>query len=1123
MPRREDLSKILIIGAGPIVIGQACEFDYSGTQGAKSLREAGYDVVLVNSNPATIMTDPDMAVRTYVEPLDVATLEAILERERPDAVLPTLGGQTALNLALSLHERGVLARLGVEMLGARPESIAKAEDRALFKAAMEKIGLTCPRAETAHSVAEAWEVVKRTGFPSILRPSFTMGGSGGGIAKDASEFEAKVAWALAQSPTHEVLIEESVLGWKEFELEVIRDRADNFIVVCTIENVDPMGVHTGDSITVAPSMTLTDREYQRLRDAARAVMSEIGVETGGSNVQFAVDPVSGQFHVIEMNPRVSRSSALASKATGYPIAKIAAKLAVGYTLDELTNDITGTSAAFEPVIDYVVVKWPRFAFEKFPGADGTLGTQMKSVGESMSIGRTFCEALQKAARSLETGKDGMTSLLGRVDYRLLAEPKKHRDLAMEAADVELPKALPELSQEELLASLRKVVGVPVAERLFYVADAMRAGISTAELHELTKIDRWFLAQLSRIVEAEAAVTRGALGPSDLRRYKRLGFSDAQLARLSGSCEADVRAARLAAGVVPSYLRVDTCAAEFVAHTPYMYSTYETESEDGASADKQKVVILGGGPNRIGQGIEFDYCCVHAVLALREAGYETVMVNCNPETVSTDYDTSDRLYFEPLTLEDVLSICDVEKPVGVIVQFGGQTPLKLAVPLEKAGVKLLGTSADAIDRAEDRERFDALLTKLALKRPKSGIARGVEDAFRIADEIGYPVLVRPSYVLGGRAMMIAYSRQELESYVHLAVEAAKDAGTQTILVDEFLKDAVEVDVDCVADGRRAVIGGVMQHIEEAGVHSGDSSSVLPPHSLGPEIVASIEEQTRQLALELGVVGLMNVQFAVKGGEVYILEVNPRASRTVPFVSKATGRPLAKIAARLMVGKTLDELGEDDIDVPRHVAVKQSVFPFAKFPGVDTILGPEMRSTGEVMGVSGTFARAFAKSMSGAGLDVRLPSASARRKVFISVKDKDKPVACIIARRMRAAGYEILATRGTAAALARARIPAEAINKVGEGSPHAVDAIKSETIAMVVNTTVGAREVKDSYSLRRQTLLANIPYFTTTAAALAACDAIEAASDDGKPQVRSLQEWAERSRARAASFSDIPPAR
>jgi carbamoyl-phosphate synthase large subunit len=1123
MPRREDLEKILIIGAGPIVIGQACEFDYSGTQGAKSLREAGYDVVLVNSNPATIMTDPDMALRTYVEPLDVPTLEAILERERPDAVLPTLGGQTALNLALALHERGVLERLGVEMLGARPESIAKAEDRSLFKAAMEKIGLTCPRAETAHTVAEAWEVVKRTGFPSILRPSFTMGGSGGGIAKDASEFEAKVAWALAQSPTHEVLIEESVLGWKEFELEVIRDRADNFIVVCTIENVDPMGVHTGDSITVAPSMTLTDREYQRLRDAARAVMSEIGVETGGSNVQFAVDPVTGQFHVIEMNPRVSRSSALASKATGYPIAKIAAKLAVGYTLDELENDITGTSAAFEPVIDYVVVKWPRFAFEKFPGADGTLGTQMKSVGEAMSIGRTFCEALQKAARSLETGKDGISSLLGRVDYRLLAEPKKSRDLAMEAADVELPKTLPDLSHDELVASLRKVVGVPVAERLFYVADAMRSGISAGDLHDLTKIDPWFLAQLARIVEAEGDVARGAMGPGDLRRYKRLGFSDAQLARLSGSCEADVRRARIEAGVVPSYLRVDTCAAEFVAHTPYMYSTYETESEDGASHEKQKVVILGGGPNRIGQGIEFDYCCVHAVLALREAGYETVMVNCNPETVSTDYDTSDRLYFEPLTLEDVLSICAVEKPVGVIVQFGGQTPLKLAVPLEKAGVKLLGTSADAIDRAEDRERFDELLTKLALKRPKSGIARGVDDAFRIADDIGYPVLVRPSYVLGGRAMMIAYSREELESYVHLAVEAAKDAGTQTILVDEFLKDAVEVDVDCVSDGKRAVIGGVMQHIEEAGVHSGDSSSVLPPHSLGPEIVASIEEQTRQLALELGVVGLMNVQFAVKGGEVYILEVNPRASRTVPFVSKATGRPLAKIAARLMVGKTLDELGEDDIDVPRHVAVKQSVFPFAKFPGVDTILGPEMRSTGEVMGVSGTFARAFAKSMSGAGLDVRLPVASARRKVFISVKDKDKPVACIIARRMRAAGYEILATRGTAAALTRARIPAEAINKVGEGSPHAVDAIKSETIAMVVNTTVGAREVKDSYSLRRQTLLANIPYFTTTAAALAACDAIEAASDDGKQQVRSLQEWAERSRARAASFSDIPPAR
>ncbi len=1113
MPRRSDLEKILIIGAGPIVIGQACEFDYSGTQGAKSLREEGYEVVLVNSNPATIMTDPELAARTYVEPLEPRTLEAILERERPDAILPTLGGQTALNLALALHEKGVLARLGIEMLGARPDSIAKAEDRSLFKAAMEKIGLSCPRAGTAHSIEEAWTIVKETGFPSILRPSFTLGGSGGGIAKDASEFEAKVAWALAQSPTKEVLIEESVLGWKEYELEVVRDKADNFIVVCTIENIDPMGVHTGDSITVAPSMTLTDKEYQRLRDAARAVMTEIGVESGGSNVQFSVDPETGRFHVIEMNPRVSRSSALASKATGYPIAKIAAKLAVGYTLDELRNDITGTSAAFEPAIDYVVVKWPRFAFEKFPGADNTLGTQMKSVGEVMSIGRTFCEALQKAARSLETGKDGLTTMMGRVDYRLLAQPKKQRDLSMEAAELEPPKSLPPPSAEETLRALRAVVPVPTAERLFYVVDAMRAGLSLEELFDLTKIDPWFLRQIARIVAMEQRLQQGDVAPAAIREAKRLGFSDPQIARLAGGCEADVRAMRKKEKILPVYARVDTCAAEFVAHTPYLYSTYESESEAKADTGKQKVVILGGGPNRIGQGIEFDYCCVHAVHALRELGFETVMVNCNPETVSTDYDTSDRLYFEPLTLEDVLSICDEEKPLGVIVQFGGQTPLKLAVPLETAGVKLLGTTADAIDRAEDRGRFDELLSKLGLKRPRSGIAKGdhvVSDAFRIAEEIGYPVLVRPSYVLGGRAMTIAYTRGELEAYVHLAVEAARDAGNPAILVDEFLKDAIEVDVDCVSDGKRAVIGGVMQHIEEAGVHSGDSSSVLPPHSLSPELVLSIEEQTRMLALELGVVGLMNVQFAVKGGEVYILEVNPRASRTVPFVSKATGRPLAKIAAKVMAGKTLDELGVLDMEVPRHVAVKQSVFPFTKFPGVDTILGPEMRSTGEVMGVADTFARAFHKSMLAAGLDVPIldragAGGTTRRRVFISVKDDDKPVACIIARRLRAAGYEILATKGTATAIARARIPVETINKVLEGGPHVVDAIRSGTIAMVVNTTMGAREVRDSYSLRRQTLLMNIPYFTTIPAALAVCDAIESARGEGSVRVRSLQEW------------------
>jgi carbamoyl-phosphate synthase large subunit len=893
-----------------------------------------------------------------------------------------------------------------------------------------------------------------------------------------------------------------------------------------------MGVHTGDSITVAPAMTLTDREYQRLRDAARAVMTEIGVETGGANVQFAVDPTTGKVHVIEMNPRVSRSSALASKATGYPIAKIAAKLAVGYTLDELRNDITspraggadaaprnggaqveprngggaGTSAAFEPVIDYVVVKWPRFAFEKFPGADATLGTQMKSVGEVMSIGRTFCEALQKAARSLETGKDGLVSLLDRVDYRRLAQPKRARDLGMEAPDLEVPSTLPPPTAEETRTALEKLVSTPSADRLFYLADAMRVGFTDEELYRRTAIDPWFLAHVRRIVAAEDRIRRGETGPNQIRSYKRLGFSDRHIAALSGGGEDDVRAARLAQGTRTVYARVDTCAAEFVAHTPYLYSTYETESEAEPDAGKRKVVILGGGPNRIGQGIEFDYCCVHAVMALRELGFETVMVNCNPETVSTDYDTSDRLYFEPLTLEDVLDIVDEEKPEGVIVQFGGQTPLKLAVPLEKRGVRLLGTSADAIDRAEDRGRFDELLTKLALKRPRSGIARAPGEALAIAEDIGFPVLVRPSYVLGGRAMMIAYSREELELFVTRAFEAAREAGTQTILVDEFLKDAIEVDVDCVADVRRAVIGGVMQHIEEAGVHSGDSSSVLPPHSLSPEIVLSIEEQTRMLALELGVVGLMNVQFAVKGGEVYILEVNPRASRTVPFVSKATGRPLAKIAAMLMVGKTLDEIGVEDAPVPRHTSVKESVFPFTKFPGADTILGPEMRSTGEVMGVAETFARAFGKAMLASGIELALPEAGSKRRcAFISVKDEDKPAAIHIARRLRALGFDVLATKGTAAALGRARVPAQVVQKVNEGSPHVVDTIRSGRVAIVVNTTIGAKEVRDSYSLRRQTLLANIPYFTTIAAALAACDALEASQGEPSPRVRSLQEW------------------
>ncbi|GMV16754.1 MAG: carbamoyl-phosphate synthase large subunit [Polyangiaceae bacterium] len=1116
MPKREDIEKILLIGSGPIVIGQACEFDYSGTQGAKALTALGYDVVLVNSNPATIMTDPELVRRTYVEPLELETLTAIIERERPDALLPTLGGQTALNLALALHENGILSRNGVKLLGAQIEAIRKAEDRQLFKEAMARAGLECPRSTHAESVAEARGFAELTGYPVILRPSFTLGGSGGAIVRDAGELEAKVEWALQQSPTHQVLVEESVLGWKEYELEVIRDKADNFIVVCSIENLDPMGVHTGDSITVAPAMTLTDREYQRLRDAARAVMHEIGVETGGSNVQFAVDPKTGRVLVIEMNPRVSRSSALASKATGYPIAKIAAKLAVGFTLDELQNDITGTSAAFEPTIDYVVVKWPRFAFEKFPGSDNRLGPQMKSVGEAMSIGRTFAEALQKAARSLETGKDGLTSLVGRVDYRaLLEDPTAARDLVHDAPPMARPRASAPPPRDELGALLEKIVTQPTAERLFHVADAIRQGISLERLHELTAIDPWFLRQMARIVaEEQTLASAHELSRELLRQSKRLGFSDAQIARLRGVTEADVRAAREAAGVHAVYGRVDTCAAEFVAKTPYLYSTWETESEAEVS-DRKKVVILGGGPNRIGQGIEFDYCCCHAVFALRELGIETVMVNCNPETVSTDYDTSDRLYFEPLTLEDVLSICREEASrgelLGVIVQFGGQTPLKLAVPLERAGVRLLGTSADAIDRAEDRERFDELLSKLGLLRPKAGIAKGAAEAKRIASEIGYPVLVRPSYVLGGRAMMICWGETELDAYVELAIDAAREeGGSQILLIDQFLKNAVEVDVDCVSDGRDAVIGGVMQHIEAAGIHSGDSTSVLPPYSLEPAVIAEIERNTRALALELGVVGLMNVQFAVKDGVVYVLEVNPRASRTVPFVSKSTGRPLAKLAAKVMVGKTLAELGIEDEPVPTHVAVKESVFPFAKFPGVDTILGPEMRSTGEVMGISISLPLAFGKSMAASGY--ALPD---RGRAFISVQDDDKAAACDVARRLRNLGFSIVATGGTAQALEAARIPAERINKVLDGSPHVVDAIEAGSIQVVVNTSQGAKAIRDSYSIRRTTLLANIPYFTTLSAARAAVDAMEVRFVAGRniSAVRSLQEWHQRARRAA----------
>ena len=1112
MPRRDDIQKILLIGSGPIVIGQACEFDYSGTQGAKALTELGYDVVLVNSNPATIMTDPELVRRTYIEPLERESLRAIIERERPDALLPTLGGQTALNLALDLHESGVLSQHGVQLIGAQVDAIRRAEDRQLFKEAMARAGLECPRSGYARSIEEARKVVETTGYPVILRPSFTMGGQGGAIVDRPEDFDEKVEWALFNSPTHEVLVEESVLGWKEYELEVIRDRADNFIVICSIENIDPMGVHTGDSITVAPAMTLTDREYQRLRDMSRAVMHEIGVETGGSNVQFAVNPKDGRVLVIEMNPRVSRSSALASKATGYPIAKIAAKLAVGFTLDELQNDITKTSAAFEPTIDYVVVKWPRFAFEKFPGSDPRLGTQMKSVGEAMAIGRTFPEALQKAARSLETGKEGFVSLVDRIDYRTITSvPKPGRDLALEAPPEVKPRpTLPPPAPGEVKDAIGRLIGVATADRLFYVGDALRAGFSVEEVHQKTAIDPWFLEHLDMIVKHEAVIRDAkSLDAEFFGAAKRLGFSDAQIGKLRGSTEAEVRTARLRAGVTPSFLRVDTCAAEFVAHTPYLYSSYESESESEVSGRK-KVIILGGGPNRIGQGIEFDYCCCHAVFALRELGLETVMVNCNPETVSTDYDTSDRLYFEPLTLEDVLAICTEEQKkgelLGVIVQFGGQTPLKLAVPLERAGVKLLGTSADAIDRAEDRERFDALLGKLGLSRPSAGIARSVDEAVGIAQNIGFPVLVRPSYVLGGRAMMTCFNESELRAYAELAIEAAREAGTQILLIDQFLKNAVEVDVDCVADGRTAVIGGVMQHIEEAGVHSGDSTSVLPPHSLDLDIVAEIESQVRRMAVELGVVGLMNVQLAVKDRKIYVLEVNPRASRTVPFVSKATGRPLAKIAAKLMVGHTLEELGVREIALPTHVSVKESVFPFNKFPGVDTILGPEMKSTGEVMGIATDVAVAFGKSQLATGSKVPRGGSA-----FVSVNDDDKIAACHVARRLRNLGFGIVATRGTAQVFELARIPVEHINKVKDGSPHIVDAIRAGTIHLVVNTTQGTQAIRDSYAIRRSALLANVPYFTTMSAALAAVSSLEAiALSGGITQVRSIQEWHSRSR-------------
>jgi carbamoyl-phosphate synthase large subunit len=1099
VPRRDDIKTVMLIGSGPIVIGQACEFDYSGTQGVKALKEEGYRVVLVNSNPATIMTDPELADRTYVEPLTVEVLTSVIERERPDAILPTLGGQTALNLALELHRTGVLAAYGIKLIGAQVEAIEKAEDRELFKKAMQKIGLDVPLSGYAHSLEEgraiqaAMAAETGVGYPVLLRPSFTMGGSGAAVIWNAEEFDAKMQWGLQQSPRGEVLVEQSVLGWKEYELEVMRDKKDNAVIICSIENFDPMGVHTGDSITIAPAMTLTDKEYQIMRDAALAVIREIGVETGGSNIQFAVNPENGRMIVIEMNPRVSRSSALASKATGFPIAKIATKLAIGYTLDEIPNDITReTPACFEPTIDYVVTKVPRFAFEKFPGADDELGPQMKSVGEVMAIGRTFKESLGKALRSMEIGRWGL-----------------HLDGA------------PSLDE------LKRRIVRPNPDRLWQLAEAMRGGLSEAEAHQLTKIDPWFLRNLKQLTdldrdtEVEGAAKGAALlddGPGLVHR-KRMGMSDRRIMKLTGTSEEQVRQARLEHGIRPVFKRVDTCAAEFEAQTPYLYSTYEVgfEEQVGASTiiesearptGKKKIVILGGGPNRIGQGIEFDYCCVHAVQALREDGYETIMINCNPETVSTDYDTSDRLYFEPLTREDVLEIIDVEKPEGVIVQFGGQTPLRLAVPLMNAGVKLLGTSADAIDRAEDRKRFGDLLTKLDLRAPAWGTARGLGEAQEIARRIGYPVMVRPSYVLGGRAMEIVHSESGLAHFVANAMEASRReslssrAGEEDapILIDQFLPDAIEVDVDVVADGQDVIVGGVMEHIEEAGIHSGDSACCLPPHSLSPATVEAIKTQARALARELDVRGLMNVQFAVPrdGRGIFILEVNPRASRTVPFVSKVTGVPLAKVAARISVGRTLREMGIKEV-TPKHVAVKEAVFPFAKFAGVDTILGPEMRSTGEVMGIDSSFAAAFGKSQLGAG--TRLPT---RGSVFISVQDSDKAGAAAVAKGLVDMGFEILATVGTYQFLRDHGIAVERVNKVREGRPHCVDRILDGGIHLVINTTAGPAAIQDSFPIRRNALLRGIPYYTTLSAASAAVGAI-AELRAGKMKVRSLQEY------------------
>jgi len=1066
MPKRTDIKSILIIGAGPIVIGQACEFDYSGVQACKALREEGYRVILVNSNPATIMTDPGLADATYVEPITPEIVARIIERERPDALLPTMGGQTALNTAMKLADMGVLDQFGVEMIAAKRDVIAKAEDRLLFREAMDAIGLESPRSRMVRTLAEARDAMPYVGLPAIIRPSFTLAGTGGGIAYNVAEYEQIVAGGLAASPVHEVLVEESVLGWKEYEMEVVRDRKDNCIIICSIENIDPMGVHTGDSITVAPALTLTDKEYQIMRNASIAVLREIGVDTGGSNVQFAVNPKDGRMVVIEMNPRVSRSSALASKATGFPIAKIAAKLAVGYTLDELANDITGvTPASFEPTIDYVVTKIPRFTFEKFPGADPMLTTSMKSVGEAMAIGRTFQESLQKGLRSMETGLTGLD-------------------------EIEIPGA----NAGDMKDAVKKALAQPRHDRLLVIAQAFRLGLTIEEVQSACYYDRWFLAQIKGIVEAEAEVRANGL-PIDapgLLRLKKMGFSDQRLAQLSGKTLTETAFRREVLNVKPVFKRIDTCAAEFPSSTAYMYSCYEGDGVNPPECEaeptaRDKVVILGGGPNRIGQGIEFDYCCVHAAYALEEAGRETIMVNCNPETVSTDYDTSDRLYFEPLTAETVIDLVKSEQKagrvLGCIVQFGGQTPLKLAHALEDAGIPILGTSPDSIDLAEDRESFQQLLTGLGLKQPANGTARSFEEAVAVAERIGYPVVIRPSFVLGGRAMQIVYDSEALERYMR---EAVVVSGKDPVLIDLYLKDAIEVDVDALADGSQVYVAGIMQHIEEAGIHSGDSACSLPPYSLDHATILELERQTVLLAQALKVVGLMNVQFAIKDGTVYILEVNPRASRTVPFVAKATGVPIAKIAARVMAGESLASFGLSTRPVMKHVAVKEAVFPFARFPGVDILLGPEMKSTGEVMGIDSDFARAFAKSQLGAG--TTLPTEGG---VFLSVKDGDKPAMVEIARRLLDMGFSVIATDGTANYLRdRGVVGVAIVNKVLEGRPHCVDAMMNGQVHLVVNTTDGSQAVKDSFSIRRTALTLNIPHYTTVAGARAAVEAIEA---------------------------------